>query len=280
MASIVPMSFFTPDETINPNEYTFEIVDAAARGSLATIETSTTASKPYAVGEFLLLNGVLYRVTNAIAQDGTINPAAGGNVVETTVGEEIVTAESKLWEKDLTTWTDYVRAKSIRFGMQFETGANRLMLEAIFADEDVHRISWNSSKMFWSYYNHNTNAWSTLATWNNPNTIVTVPFSINTSGATGHAEVKVSGRVATISGVIRPSVTGTNLSLGWLQGGASGIYADYAPSDNVWLSCDMYDASGTRARSEAEMKSDAVLSVSTYIKDVDLKISGSWITKV
>lgn len=35
MASVVPMSFFTPDETINPNEYTFEIADAAARSKAA-----------------------------------------------------------------------------------------------------------------------------------------------------------------------------------------------------------------------------------------------------
>lgn len=88
MASITPMSFFTPDATINPDEFTFEIVDAAARGSLATIETSTTASKPYTVGDFLLLNGILYRVTDTIAQDGAINPAEGGNVVETTVENE------------------------------------------------------------------------------------------------------------------------------------------------------------------------------------------------
>ena len=35
MPSIVPMSFFTPDESINPNEYTFEMVDAATRSKIA-----------------------------------------------------------------------------------------------------------------------------------------------------------------------------------------------------------------------------------------------------
>ena len=34
MASITPMSFFTPDASINPDEYTFEIVDAQARNQL------------------------------------------------------------------------------------------------------------------------------------------------------------------------------------------------------------------------------------------------------
>lgn len=38
MASVTPMSFFTPDATINPDEYTFEIVDAAARSNIATDE--------------------------------------------------------------------------------------------------------------------------------------------------------------------------------------------------------------------------------------------------
>lgn len=36
MASITPMSFFTPDASINPDEYTFEIADAAARNSIAS----------------------------------------------------------------------------------------------------------------------------------------------------------------------------------------------------------------------------------------------------
>lgn len=56
-------------------------------GTYATVEESTTASKAYKVGEHLILNNILYRVTTAIASGGTITP--GTNCVQTTVGDEI-----------------------------------------------------------------------------------------------------------------------------------------------------------------------------------------------
>ena len=40
----------------------------------ASEESSTTASKAYAVGDFFRLNGVLYKTTSAIASGGTITP--------------------------------------------------------------------------------------------------------------------------------------------------------------------------------------------------------------
>lgn len=56
-------------------------------GDMASIEQSDTASKAYAVGDYLVLNSHLYRVIVAIAADGTITP--GTNVVVTNVGKEI-----------------------------------------------------------------------------------------------------------------------------------------------------------------------------------------------
>lgn len=56
-------------------------------GTFATIEESTTASRAYKVGEYLILNNILYRVTVAIASGGTITPNT--NCVQTTVGDEI-----------------------------------------------------------------------------------------------------------------------------------------------------------------------------------------------
>lgn len=117
MASVVPMSFFTPDETINPNEYTFEITDAAARGDFATIETSTTASKAYAVGDFLLLNGVLYKVTAAIAQGGAI--ASGTNVVATTIGDEVAEKVRKILGDFATIENTFVASKAYASGDMF-----------------------------------------------------------------------------------------------------------------------------------------------------------------
>ena len=65
-------------------------------GTFATIEESTTASRAYKVGEYLILNNILYRVTVAIASGGTITPNT--NCVQTTVGDEI--ANDTLFFKD------------------------------------------------------------------------------------------------------------------------------------------------------------------------------------
>ena len=55
----------------------------------AYIQTSTTASRAYAKGDYFVLNGVLYRVTTAIANGGTIT--IGTNAIATNVGAELNT---------------------------------------------------------------------------------------------------------------------------------------------------------------------------------------------
>lgn len=62
----------------------------------ATIENTTTASKAYAVGDFLVYDGVLYKVTQAISSGGTIS--IGTNVVADKVGDEIARINSDLTE--------------------------------------------------------------------------------------------------------------------------------------------------------------------------------------
>lgn len=66
-------------------------------GKFATIESSSTASKAYSVGDYLVYDGDLYKVTTAIASGGTITPNT--NVEQTTVGAEI--ANRRLWFKDV-----------------------------------------------------------------------------------------------------------------------------------------------------------------------------------
>lgn len=57
---------------------------------VATVEASTTASKAYSVGDRFVLNGVLYKATDAITSGGTIvTSGAGANVTETTIDAEI-----------------------------------------------------------------------------------------------------------------------------------------------------------------------------------------------
>ena len=69
---------------------------SAILGDFATVESSTTASQAYAVGDYLVLNSVLYKVTTAIASGGTITTSgANANVEQTNVGKEIKNRE--LW---------------------------------------------------------------------------------------------------------------------------------------------------------------------------------------
>lgn len=74
-------------------------VDAALYGksdnsNIATVESSNVASKNYVVGELLVLNGILYTVTSAIATGGTITPDS--NCTSTNVGSEIKTVKESL----------------------------------------------------------------------------------------------------------------------------------------------------------------------------------------
>lgn len=82
------------ENTDNAKYYKEQAEAAAAQldaqkilGNFAHYESTTTASKAYAIGEYLTYNGYLYRVTTAISSDGTITP--GTNVTQTNVGDEI-----------------------------------------------------------------------------------------------------------------------------------------------------------------------------------------------
>lgn len=55
---------------------------------IAPVEETTTASQAYAVNDFLIYDGKLYRVTSSIASGGTITP--GTNCTETSVSEAFV----------------------------------------------------------------------------------------------------------------------------------------------------------------------------------------------
>lgn len=66
-------------------------------GNFATVEASSTASKAYKIGDKLVYNNILYRVTSAIAAGGLIRP--GTNVSETTVEtEQARTGECRRYE--------------------------------------------------------------------------------------------------------------------------------------------------------------------------------------
>lgn len=67
-------------------------------GNFATVEQSTTASKAYNVGDYLVLNSFLYKVTQIIAAGDTIDNTQNGNVVKTNAGAEFKNANSPVME--------------------------------------------------------------------------------------------------------------------------------------------------------------------------------------
>lgn len=71
-----------------------DTVTTNAGNNLATIEHSTTASKAYAVGDYLVLNGILYKVTTAIASGGTIT--VDTNVTAAAAGDDIAAITTKI----------------------------------------------------------------------------------------------------------------------------------------------------------------------------------------
>lgn len=112
----------------------------------------------------------------------------------------------------------------------------------------------------------------------NPNKIEAISLTINSS-TSGSGTITVCGRVATLSASIH-AVSGIGNGVAWIPGAkGSDANSHLYPMSTIWLSCDSYDASGTRATGEAWMGADGVLYVSTANADEDLKISGSWITK-
>lgn len=73
----------------DPGEVTADVI--------AFKESTTTASKAYAAGDYLFYDGTLYKVTSPIASGGTIIvTGAGANVAEAVVGDELSELNSQL----------------------------------------------------------------------------------------------------------------------------------------------------------------------------------------
>ena len=69
----------------------------------ASIEIGETASKAYNVGNFLVKDGILYKVTKAIAKDDALT--VGTNIAMTTVGSELASKKSNKSFEEIATAT-------------------------------------------------------------------------------------------------------------------------------------------------------------------------------
>lgn len=70
----------------------------SAMKNIAEIPPVTSASKSYAVGEFVIIDSDLYKVTSAIAIGETFQP--GVNIAVTTVGEELSSAHAEFVDRE------------------------------------------------------------------------------------------------------------------------------------------------------------------------------------
>lgn len=73
---------------------TIDVSSKANASNLATIESSSKASKAYSAGDYLVYNGQLYVVTSAITSGATL--VVGTNITAVTVGDELSEIKSGL----------------------------------------------------------------------------------------------------------------------------------------------------------------------------------------
>ena len=78
------------------NGLEYDIRDSEGREMIAPEETSSTASRAYAVGEVFVYNNLLYRATAAIAQGGTITPRTNCQAVPGGLGGEVSDLKSAM----------------------------------------------------------------------------------------------------------------------------------------------------------------------------------------
>ena len=99
VASIVPASAGTAGQllTRTANGADWKDLDLSGKANtstLATVESTSTASKAYSVGDYLVYNGILYRVTAAISAGQTLTP--GTNITATNAGAELTSLSNGL----------------------------------------------------------------------------------------------------------------------------------------------------------------------------------------
>lgn len=75
----------------NPHNVTAEQTGALPQTVIATVETTATASKAYAVDQYLILGGVLYRVTSPVAQGAAL--VVNTNITATALGDDVAAAK-------------------------------------------------------------------------------------------------------------------------------------------------------------------------------------------
>lgn len=141
---------------------------AARANSLAYVELSTTATKNYAIGDLLVLNGNLYRATTAITSGDTIT--VGTNVSATKVADEI--------------GNDRTRLSGLEGLWEAGSGTNAVKMKGATSASGNHAVAEGNSTTASGAHSH-AEGYQTLASGGNSHTEGANSVA---SGARSHAE--------------------------------------------------------------------------------------------
>lgn len=124
-----------------------DTIASNAGGNMATIESGTTASKAYAVGDYMVRNGQLYKVTAAIASGGTIT--VGTNVAAAAAADDIAGIGKKIGNTAMgttaTTITGAIKEHETDIGsMSLNTTATDLTGAINEHEADISELNGNS----------------------------------------------------------------------------------------------------------------------------------------
>lgn len=124
-----------------------DTIASNAGGNMATIESGTTASKAYAVGDYMVRNGQLYKVTAAIASGGTIT--VGTNVTAAAAADDIAGIGNKIGNTAMgttaTTITGAIKEHETDIGnMALDTTATDLTGAINEHEADISTLNGNS----------------------------------------------------------------------------------------------------------------------------------------
>lgn len=150
------------DSSTNPveNRVVTDALNTKSNNSnLATVESGTTASQAYTVGDYLVYNGQLCKVISAIAQEDTLT--VGTNIEVTTSGGELTRLNSDLTYRLLNRFI-LDNMASIEFTWHGEAGNQRLEIRA--------NLDTNVSILLQASYNGTLSLYQTTdagATWQN-----------------------------------------------------------------------------------------------------------------
>ena len=181
----------------------------AKNAALAPVESSSTASQAYSVGEYLILDGVLYKVTTAIASGETIT--AGTNVTSFLISDHLENTSNP--HNVTASQVSYDNTDSGLTAINTKSAIDELVKEKIDRVPD-HIIS--TASVGWFKFLE-----FTVPNGTTPNIMLLIKETYGASSAAGVWSLVASAATNVVTGYIKQlsSITYTNQSIGWTASG-------------------------------------------------------------